>query len=75
MWYCNYQVFFFGSMPLKTYLPDGDVDLTVVTPRDKEDEFAKALLSMFEAIMGDSDFPITSVLYVPAQVCLVTFWF
>lgn len=73
--YCIYQVFSFGSVPLKTYLPDGDVDLTVLTPRDKEDEFAKALLRMLEAKVGDSDFQITSVQYVPAQVCFVPFWF
>lgn len=60
-------------MPLKTYLPDGDIDLTVLTPQDKEEDFAKALLSILEAESGESNFHVTDVQYVPAQVCLVPF--
>lgn len=62
-------------MPLKTYLPDGDIDLTVLTPQDKEEDLAKALRSMLEAEEGESDFQVTAVQYIPAQVCLVLFWF
>uniref|UniRef100_M4DKF9 Uncharacterized protein n=1 Tax=Brassica campestris TaxID=3711 RepID=M4DKF9_BRACM len=61
------EVFNFGSVPLKTYLPDGDIDLTVLTPQDKEEDFAKALLSILEAESGESNFHVTDVQYVPAQ--------
>lgn len=58
-------------MPLKTYLPDGDIDLTVVAPHDKEASIAATLRTMLEAKEKDSDFQVTDVQYVPAQVCLV----
>lgn len=68
MRYCIEQVFLFGSVPLKTYLPDGDIDLTVLTPKDKEEDLARALYSMLEAEVGESDFQVTNVQYIPAQV-------
>ena len=62
-------------MPLKTYLPDGDIDLTVLTPQDKEEDLANALCSMLRAEDGgESDFHVTDVQYIPAQVfCLIPF--
>ncbi|CAA7028847.1 unnamed protein product [Microthlaspi erraticum] len=65
------QVYFFGSVPLKTYLPDGDIDLTVLTPHNKETEIASALCIMLEAKKKDPNFPVTDVLYVPAQVKVI----
>ncbi|XP_024016664.1 uncharacterized protein LOC18026715 [Eutrema salsugineum] len=65
------EVFIFGSVPLKTYLPDGDIDLTVLTPQDKEEELATALRVMLEAEKGESDFRITDVQYIAAQVKLI----
>ncbi|KAF3556643.1 hypothetical protein F2Q69_00017760 [Brassica cretica] len=65
------EVFNFGSVPLKTYLPDGDIDLTVLTPQDKEEDLAKALLSILEAESGESNFHVTDVQYVPAQVKVI----
>lgn len=68
---CIYQVFLFGSVPLKTYLPDGDIDLTVLTPYGMEENCAKALRNILEAERGESDFQVTDVQYIHAQVCLV----
>ncbi|XP_023640956.1 uncharacterized protein LOC17890507 isoform X2 [Capsella rubella] len=65
------EVFLFGSVPLKTYLPDGDIDLTVLTPHDKEEDFAKALCSMLRTEGGDSRFQVTGVQYIPAQVKVI----
>lgn len=68
---CIYQVFLFGSVPLKTYLPDGDIDLTVLTPQDKEEDLANALCSMLRGEDKESDFHVTDVQYIQAQVCLI----
>ncbi|KAJ4903984.1 Nucleotidyltransferase family protein [Raphanus sativus] len=65
------EVFNFGSVPLKTYLPDGDIDLTVLTPQDKEEDLAKALCKMLEAEDGESDFDVTDVQYIQAQVKVI----
>ncbi|KAL1219470.1 hypothetical protein V5N11_007265 [Cardamine amara subsp. amara] len=69
----GFEVFYFGSVPLKTYLPDGDLDMTMLTPRDKEEEFAKAVCSILVAKPGDPNFPIKCVEYVPAQVKVIKF--
>uniref|UniRef100_A0A1J3JTD5 Poly(A) RNA polymerase gld-4 n=1 Tax=Noccaea caerulescens TaxID=107243 RepID=A0A1J3JTD5_NOCCA len=65
------EVYFFGSVPLKTYLPDGDIDLTVLAPHDKEASIAATLRTMLEAKEKDSDFQVTDVQYVPAQVKVI----
>ncbi|CAH8376326.1 unnamed protein product [Eruca vesicaria subsp. sativa] len=65
------EVFNFGSVPLKTYLPDGDIDLTVLTPKDKEENMAKALCSILQAEDGESDFQVTDVQYIQAQVKVI----
>ncbi|XP_062081594.1 uncharacterized protein LOC133788220 [Humulus lupulus] len=36
----NYQVYPYGSVPLNTYLPDGDIDLTVLCPAIPNDQLA-----------------------------------
>ncbi|KAL0896636.1 hypothetical protein Bca101_080597 [Brassica carinata] len=65
------EVFNFGSVPLKIYLPDGDIDLTILTPRDKEEDLAKTLCSMLEAEDGEFDFHVTDVQYIQAQVKVI----
>ncbi|XP_010508846.1 PREDICTED: uncharacterized protein LOC104785349 [Camelina sativa] len=67
------EVFLFGSVPLKTYLPDGDIDLTVLTPQDTEEDLAEALCSMLRAEGGASDFQVTGVQYIQAQVKVIKF--
>ncbi|KAG7574377.1 polymerase nucleotidyl transferase domain [Arabidopsis suecica] len=65
------EVFLFGSVPLKTYLPDGDIDLTVLTPYGMEENCAKALRNILEAERGESDFQVTDVQYIHAQVKVI----
>ncbi|KAK7410824.1 hypothetical protein VNO78_01959 [Psophocarpus tetragonolobus] len=60
----------FGSVPLKTYLPDGDIDLTVLCHQDAEEELAKEVCSILQG--GDeSDYQVKDVQYIRAQVRLV----
>lgn len=65
------EVFLFGSVPLKTYLPDGDIDLTVLTPQDKEEDLANTLCRMLRAENRESDFHVTDVQYIQAQVKVI----
>lgn len=69
------QVFSFGSVPLKTYLPDGDIDLTVLTKQNMEDKFFEKLYDMLKSEEGESEFHVTDVQFIPAQVCLFRFGF
>lgn len=69
----GYQVISFGSVPLKTYLPDGDIDLTLlcaaISDENLENEVCAILKS--EEQMKDSEFEVKDVKYVPAEVKLV----
>ncbi|GMP51473.1 hypothetical protein CsSME_00017688 [Camellia sinensis var. sinensis] len=42
-------VFPFGSVPLKTYLPDGDIDLTAFGGTNVEDALVNEVVSVLEA--------------------------
>ncbi|CAH8360413.1 unnamed protein product [Eruca vesicaria subsp. sativa] len=65
------EVFSFGSVPLKTYLPDGDIDLTVLTKRNVEDEFFQRLYDTLKNEEGKSEFNVTDVQFIPAQVKVI----
>ncbi|CAI0560561.1 unnamed protein product [Linum tenue] len=69
------QVFAFGSVPLKTYLPDGDIDLTVLTHQSIEEGLAKGISDILQGHEHDPMFDVKSVQYIEAQVkilkCLV----
>ncbi|XP_047252849.1 uncharacterized protein LOC107842678 isoform X2 [Capsicum annuum] len=43
------EVFPYGSVPLKTYLPDGDIDLTTFGGTNFEDALANDMVSILEA--------------------------
>lgn len=43
-----FQVFSFGSVPLKTYLPDGDIDLTAFGGINVEEALANDVFSVLE---------------------------
>lgn len=62
------QVFSFGSVPLKTYLPDGDIDLTAICHQNAEEELAIAVCGVLESQPKDSLFQFKDVRYVRAQV-------
>ncbi|KAL1207921.1 hypothetical protein V5N11_034216 [Cardamine amara subsp. amara] len=62
------EVFSFGSVPLKTYLPDGDIDLTVLTKQNMDDDFYGQLCNMLQSEERESEFLATDVQFIPAQV-------
>ncbi|KAL0924856.1 hypothetical protein M5K25_005714 [Dendrobium thyrsiflorum] len=72
------MVFTFGSVPLKTYLPDGDIDLTVFSNSEyTKDTWANAVLKVLEneKEIEDAEFRVMEVKYIHAEVkvikCLV----
>lgn len=68
------EVFPFGSVPLKTYLPDGDIDLTAFgNGAFGEDTLAKDVFSVLEAEDKNpaSEFVVKDVQYIRAEVKLV----
>ena len=70
--YC--QVHAFGSVPLKTYLPDGDIDLTAFGGPWNDDELAHKVLAVLENEREkhnvDARFIIMDVKLIRAEVCL-----
>uniref|UniRef100_A0ACD5YAS4 Uncharacterized protein n=1 Tax=Avena sativa TaxID=4498 RepID=A0ACD5YAS4_AVESA len=67
------EVFTFGSVPLKTYLPDGDVDLTVLTNPSVDSAFIDDvyLLLCSEAQDDDAPFTIKKIGIINAKVKLI----
>jgi DNA polymerase sigma len=68
------EVFSFGSVPLKTYLPDGDIDLTVLTKQNMDDDFYGQLCSRLQNEERESEFHATDVQFIPAQVSLFIYF-
>ncbi|GLT94599.1 hypothetical protein SLE2022_123300 [Rubroshorea leprosula] len=69
--YFGIEVFPFGSVPLKTYLPDGDIDLTALSHQNLEEDLARDLCSILQDDKHDSTFLVQDVQYIPAQVKIV----
>lgn len=72
-YHLNLEVFAFGSVPLKTYLPDGDIDLTALGYPNTEDVLAtnvRHVLEMEEQ-NNDAEFEVKDVQYINAEVKLV----
>ncbi|XP_042454820.1 uncharacterized protein LOC122038911 [Zingiber officinale] len=67
------KVFPFGSVPLKTYLPDGDIDLTALGAPNNEEMLASELCSVLgeEEHNKDSGFEVNDVQLIRAEVKLV----
>ncbi|KAH7672503.1 Polynucleotide adenylyltransferase protein [Dioscorea alata] len=67
------EVFPFGSVPLKTYLPDGDIDLTALGMPHCEDALATEVRYVLEAEEKnkDAEFEVKDVQYINAEVKLV----
>ena len=71
--YCL-QVFTFGSVPLKTYLPDGDIDLTAFSnDQNLKDTWANKVRDMLEneEKNENAEFHVKEVQYIQAEVCFV----
>ncbi|KAK6118205.1 hypothetical protein DH2020_047991 [Rehmannia glutinosa] len=67
------EVFPYGSVPLKTYLPDGDIDLTTFGGANVEDTLANDMKSILEEEEknASSEFVVKDVQLVRAEVKLV----
>ncbi|XP_009763963.1 uncharacterized protein LOC107798277 [Nicotiana tabacum] len=67
------EVFPYGSVPLKTYLPDGDIDLTAFGGTNFEDALANDMVSVLEAEDQNkaAEFVVKDVQMIRAEVKLV----
>lgn len=68
------QVCTFGSVPLKTYLPDGDIDLTAFCHNlNLRDTWANEVRDMLEneEKNENAEFHVKEVQYIQAEVCLL----
>eukprot|EP01018_Ginkgo_biloba_P015244 Gb_32202 [translate_table: standard] len=68
------EVFTFGSVPLKTYLPDGDIDLTTFSSYPNvDDTWANEVHSVLEREEHSkvAEFKVREVQYIKAEVKLV----
>ncbi|KAJ6675234.1 hypothetical protein OIU85_011402 [Salix viminalis] len=68
------QVFTFGSVPLKTYLPDGDIDLTAfIKNPNLKDTWAHQVRDMLENEERNeyAEFRVKEVQYIQAEVKII----
>ncbi|XP_022770559.1 uncharacterized protein LOC111313938 [Durio zibethinus] len=68
------QVFTFGSVPLKTYLPDGDIDLTAFSKKQNlKDSWAYQVRDMLEneEENENAEFRVKEVQYIQAEVKII----
>lgn len=64
-------MFTFGSVPLKTYLPDGDIDLTAFSKNQNlKDAWAHQVHDMLQNEEKDenAEFHVKEVQYIQAEV-------
>ena len=71
---CVFQVHSFGSVPLKTYLPDGDIDLTAFGGPCHEEDLAHQVFTVLEREEHNvgAQFMIKDVQLIRAEVRLST---
>ncbi|XP_050208883.1 uncharacterized protein LOC130014588 isoform X1 [Mercurialis annua] len=65
------QVLPFGSVPLKTYLPDGDIDLTTLCHQNAEEDLAREFCKILTYEEMDTESEVQDVRYIEAQVKVV----
>ncbi|KAJ8900544.1 hypothetical protein K2173_025321 [Erythroxylum novogranatense] len=68
------EVFTFGSVPLKTYLPDGDIDLTAFSKNQNlKDSWAHQVRDMLEneEKNDNAEFRVKEVQYIQAEVKII----
>lgn len=68
------QVFTFGSVPLKTYLPDGDIDLTAFSKNQTlKDTWASQVRDILESEEKNenAEFHVKEVQYIQAEVKII----
>eukprot|EP00250_Pteridium_aquilinum_P008497 c17993_g1_i1 orf=290-3292(-) len=70
----NCKVFSFGSVPLKTYLPDGDIDLTAISQHhDINEAWARDVCTVLEREerIHNPEFHVKEVKCISAEVSVV----
>ncbi|GMP48913.1 hypothetical protein CsSME_00016095 [Camellia sinensis var. sinensis] len=67
------EVFPYGSVPLKTYLPDGDIDLTALSSPTAEETFARDVLAVLqgEEQNENAEYEVKDTQFIDAEVKLV----
>ncbi|XP_061360129.1 uncharacterized protein LOC133304161 [Gastrolobium bilobum] len=68
------EVFTFGSVPLKTYLPDGDIDLTAFSSNQTfKDSWVQKVRDIFESEekREDAEFRVKEVQCIQAEVKII----
>ncbi|XP_075100356.1 uncharacterized protein LOC107789722 isoform X1 [Nicotiana tabacum] len=67
------EVFPYGSVPLKTYLPDGDIDLTVFSSSITEETFGRDVLAVLqeEEQKEVAEYDVKDPQFIDAEVKLV----
>ncbi|KAL9379650.1 hypothetical protein Peur_028132 [Populus x canadensis] len=69
--YFAVEVFPFGSIPLKTYLPDGDIDLMILSHQSMEEDLARDVFTLLQCEEQDLGFQVNDVQYIQAQVKVI----
>ncbi|KAG6418063.1 hypothetical protein SASPL_120262 [Salvia splendens] len=71
----NCEVFPYGSVPLKTYLPDGDIDLTVTNGTRTDESMARDVLALLqrEEKNVNAEFKVKNIQYIDAEVKILKF--
>ncbi|KAG6386464.1 hypothetical protein SASPL_155367 [Salvia splendens] len=69
----NCEVVLYGSVPLKTYLPDGDIDLTILKGPNAEESLPHDILTLLEAEEQNEDveYRVKDTQFIDAEVKLV----
>lgn len=69
------QVFPYGSVPLKTYLPDGDIDLTALSPQNIEDGLVSDVHAVLRAEENNeaAEYEVKDVRFIDAEVLFILF--
>lgn len=67
------EVFPYGSVPLKTYLPDGDIDLTALSTPKSDDSLCRDVLAVMHAeqLNANAEFEVRDTQFIDAEVKLV----
>lgn len=64
------QVFPYGSVPLKTYLPDGDIDLTALSCQNIEDGLVSDVRAVLHGEENNeaAEYEVKDVRFIDAEV-------
>lgn len=69
------QVFPYGSVPLKTYLPDGDIDLTALSYQNIEDGLVSDVHAVLRGEENNeaAEYEVKDVRFIDAEVLSTLF--